>query len=136
MEIPQRCCVINNNKIICLKEHKSKFIFHNPEQKKVNCINVDGCAITEGPKCDHLLIDANSVEYFVELKGSDVKHALEQLETSIKKLGGESTSRYAFIISNKCPLIGTDIQNAKKKFKDKYQTTLIIKNTPCEYRHS
>lgn len=135
MAIPQQCCEIKNYKVITLHENRSIFNFYNPNRKNVTCVVVDGCAIINGPKCDHLLIDANLVEHFVELKGSDVKHALLQLERSIEQLG-VNTPRYAFVVSTKCPMIGADIQRAKKKFKVKYDTNLIIKNSPCEHSHS
>ena len=135
MDIPNRCCSIKNDRIIALKERRSTFHFLNPDRKNVKCIEVDGCAIVEGNKCEHLLIDSNNVEYFIELKGRDLKHALEQLEASIQQLG-ENSPRYAFVVSTRCPLTGTDIQNAKKNFKNNFGATLILKNLLCEYRHS
>lgn len=135
MTIPERCCSIKSDKIIPIREHKSLFHFLNPEEKQVKYIIVDGCAIVEGNKCDYLLIDSNSVEHFIELKGRDIKHALEQLETSIRQLG-KKKPRYAFIVSTRCPLSGTDIQNAKKKFNRDFGATLVIKNRFCEHSHS
>lgn len=135
MPISPRCCSIVTDQIIVLKESKSIFRFNNPERKKVKKIVVDGCAIVEGAKCDHLIIDSNSVEYFIELKGCDVKHALAQLEASIRQLG-ERMPRFAFIVSTRCPLTGNDIQIAKKRFRKCFNTELIIKNTPCEHTHS
>ena len=135
MIIPDKCSSTKSDKIIALKERRSSFHFLNPERKKVKCVKVDGCAIIEGDKCDYLLIDSNNVEHFVELKGPDLKHALAQLEASIRQLG-KNTPRYAFIVSTRCPLTGTDIQNAKKNFKNNFETTLIMKNLFCEHSHS
>lgn len=135
MAIPAQCSAMNNNKIIVLSENKSVFRFLNPAQNEVECIVVDGCVITEGIRCDHLLIDANGVEHFIELKGSDVKHALEQLGVSIQKLG-KNVPRYAFVVSTRCPIAGGDIQMAQKVFKKKYRADLIIKKSPCEHSHS
>lgn len=135
MPISSRCYSIITDQIIVLKENKSIFRFNNPERKKIKKIIVDGCAIIEGAKCDYLIIDSNSVEYFIELKGCDVKHALVQLEASICQLG-ERKPRFAFIVSTRCPLTGTDIQNAKKNFKNNFGTILEIKNLFCEHFHS
>ena len=47
----------------------------NPKRRNAEKIEVDGCAITEGPRCDWLVLlnDATShEEIYVELKGSDV----------------------------------------------------------------
>lgn len=134
--IPCRCISIKNDKIISLKENKSCFRFFNPERKEVKCILVDGCAITDGIRCDHLLIDANDSEHFIELKGRDITHAVEQLESSIRQLSTNKGLKYSFIVSTRCPLSGTDIQNFKKRFKQGYNSELIIKNLICEHTHS
>ncbi len=66
--IPFNCISVKNDKIISFKENKSCFRFINPEQKEVKCILVDGCAITDGIRCDHLLIDANDMEHFIDMQ--------------------------------------------------------------------
>ncbi len=134
--IPFNCISVKNDKIISFKENKSCFRFINPEQKKVKCILVDGCAITDGIRCDHLLIDANDTEHFIELKGRDIKHAVEQLKASIMQLSANRGMKYSFVVSTRCPLSGTDIQNFRKKFKQGYNSELIIKNLICEHTHS
>lgn len=48
---------------------------------------VDGYIITEGDKCDALILVKDGddfAEIFVELKGSDVRHAITQLEETLK----------------------------------------------------
>lgn len=134
--IPYSCICLKNDKIISLKENKSCFRFFNPERKEVKCILVDGCAITDGIRCDYLLIDANDTEHFIELKGRDITHAVEQLESSIKQLSTNKGLKYSFIVSTRCPLAGPDIQIFKKKFKQRYNSELIIKNLICEHTHS
>lgn len=136
MRIPDTCISISNEKIIPLKENKSCFRFLNPEQKDIRCILVDGCAITDGLRCDHLIIDANGMEHFIELKGHDISHAVKQLENSIQQLSPHKRTKYAFIVSTRCPSSGTDIQIFKKRFKQKYNSELIIKNLVCEHSHS
>ena len=74
----------------------------------------------------------NEQEIYVELKGSDVKHAVEQIATSIKQLTDNmqllKLCFIAFIASTRCPINSTEVQNIKKKFKKQYQAKLIIKN--------
>lgn len=51
---------------------------------------VDGCIITSGCKCDKLLLSKNPSDsatwfgHFIELKGTDVGHAIDQLEATIQ----------------------------------------------------
>jgi hypothetical protein len=83
-------------------------------------------------RCDYLVI-APGQEIYIELKGSNVKHAVEQLATTIehkhiKQLTDKSSLKLCFIASTRCPINSTEIQNLKKKFKQKYQAKLTIKN--------
>jgi len=72
----------------------------------------------------------NEQEVYIELKGSDVKHAVEQISRSIDLLACNchSVIKLCFIASTRCPINSTEIQNLKKKFRQKYNAKIIIKN--------
>lgn len=115
--------------------NRSKFRLENPKKSKIKVILVDNCVIKQGMRCDYLVIvpgkneSSDGQEIYIELKGSDVKHAVEQLATTIQKLTNNiSASKLCFIASTKCPINSTQIQNIKKKFKQKYKAKLTIKN--------
>lgn len=118
------------------KNNRSKFRLENSKKLDVRVIQVDDCVIKQGMRCDYLVIITPSndksfdgQEIYIELKGSDVKHAVEQLATTIQKLTSNmSLSKLCFISSTRCPINSTEIQNIKKKFKQKYQAKLTIKN--------
>ena len=91
-------------KIIKYEENKSKVTFHNLSQKEYECIRVDGCAITDGIRCDYLLRRSEEeLEYFIELTGRNVGHAIDLLRASIKQLSADVTNKAnkAFIITTK-----------------------------------
>ena len=76
---------------LVVSERKSRFYIDSEVNKSlIDKIKIDGFLdnSTEKPKCDYLFIYKNlqNVELtyvFVELKGTDVKHAVEQLDNSI-----------------------------------------------------
>ncbi len=126
-------------KIITCFENGRKVNFINNKQRKMQRIHIDGCIIPKGSTaCDylvrHVLAEPNA-EYFVELKGTDVKHAIEQLEASIKKLSkASSLIRYAIVVSTHShPAIRTDIQLGKKRLMNKYGFSLIVKSMKYEH---
>lgn len=131
--VPQICIQLKNDTIIKFEEKKSILYLSNPNKEKITCVQVDGCAIKNGTKCDHLY-EYNQEEHFLELKGSDIKHAVEQLKRSIHELSS-SAKVYAEIVSPRSSCIGNDIQLFKKEFKKmnvtfnihKTKTTLQIK---------
>jgi len=134
MNISNRCkTATSSSKIVC-EEKASKITFVNASHQEVIKILVDGCAITEGARCDYLVLNGQGKEHFVELKGSDVSHAVEQLEASINILSANPRSeKLCFIVSSRCPLLTTKIQDLKARFKKKYNATLIIKSRIYEH---
>lgn len=98
-------------------------------------IQVDGCAIKVGDKCDNLLkVDTQlGAEYFVELNGKDVGHALVQIEKSIEQLHDDISKVKAYIIpTNQAPALSTKVQKYKASLKKKYYAELVVKERFCE----
>ena len=103
-------------------------IFTNSARGLCQRIQVDGCAITEGIRCDNLLIDWNNNEYFVELKGSDVAKAIEQIMATIPRLHQAGANVRAFIVSTNCsPCYLTKLQRAQKQLNKLYSATLTVR---------
>lgn len=136
MEFKQACVKEVVDKLLVLEENKRKCLFLNPNRHPLMKIVVDGCQIVEGAKCDYLVIDHCGNEYFVELKGKDLPHAIEQLEKSIRQLSdmrdNAGKKKYAFIVASRHPANDTSIQRAKVVFKKKYNVELISKNVLLE----
>lgn len=121
---------------IVFEQNRRRVCFYNPNRQICKCVQVDGCAITEGIRCDNMLTSHDErCEYFVELKGTDVKHAIEQLRVSIQTLGEFTDDRSAYVVStNVAPALTTTIQRAKRDFRTKFQAELIIKEKQAEIR--
>ena len=69
-------------KIIVSKDagHQRKHIANNADLNRVSHYKIDGVVITEGPRCDFLLINEDKLSaYLIEIKGSDINKAVEQL---------------------------------------------------------
>jgi hypothetical protein len=131
------CGKETNDKIIVCEERGRRFIGQNDKGKPILKVEVDGCLEFNGKKCDWLLIDINgNIAYFIELKGSDIKHALLQLGNTIKIISNPINNDYikkefkkknAYIIIRHCPLNSPAIQKETKKFKKEYKTDLSVR---------
>lgn len=127
MKIPDKCICITTDSNIKFEEHKCAIFFTNPQRKTCSRICIDGCVITEGLRCDNLLIDWNGNEYFVELKGSDISHAIKQIEATIPLLHKAGAQIKAFIIhKSRSPQFTTEIQRAKKRLQQRYGDSTIL----------
>lgn len=116
--------------IIVMSENNRSIRFLNSQRLVYKKVLVDGGAVTTGIRCDYLLTSEDEhEEHFVELKGTDVKHAIKQLDTTILNLGEHSDDRHSYIVStNLAPALRTIVQKAKVDFKKKHKSTLDIKD--------
>ena len=142
MEFP-KCTIENKQRVISLRDARSKnsrakLVLNNPNELLVKVVEIDGCVITEGIRCDNLVILPNNHLIYVEFKGNDVKHAIQQIEATIDYVSRVCNSskklKFTCIIScNRCPLSSSDIQKQKVLFKKKYQSELLIKPGEIQY---
>lgn len=115
---------------ISVEEKQKVYSARNKEKQKVCLIRIDACLIEEGKKCDYLLLNCDSkVSYFIELKGNDMLHAVEQIDRSIDLLINK-ISEYAvnarIVLSRVYPpdLESNKYKKLKKKLK-KYNGTIL-----------
>ena len=77
----------SHQKIIVSSEHSKKHIAHNVHHSAVYQYRVDGDLIADSTRlrCDFLLENEDTKHaYLIELKGSNLDHAVEQIENTIK----------------------------------------------------
>ncbi len=127
------CTQITSVRLITFSENKSKLTLINVDRVVASRIKVDGCQITNGIRCDYLLI-AKDIEHFIELKGQDINHAIEQIISTIKTLSSNiaKNTKVSYVICTRSPLTSASIQNLQLKFKKHYNSKLIIKSSPLE----
>jgi hypothetical protein len=130
------CSEETKQKRIVCKEKGRTFTGLNKKGKPILKVEVDGCLKFEGNKCDWLLIDVcEDIAYFVELKGSEVKHALLQLKNTIKIISNpnnnyikqEFKKKNAYIVIWRSPMHSAKIQKEKIKFRRDFKTILTVK---------
>ena len=99
-----------------------KHIANNREKSLVYQYKIDGEAITVGPRCDYLVINEDlKTAYLIELKGSDLLKAAEQLDETAQKLSRELKDydlSYR-IVAHKCKTQATE-STAFRKYRRKW----------------
>tara|TARA_R110002020_G_scaffold240218_4_gene452910 strand:+ start:1360 stop:1770 length:411 start_codon:yes stop_codon:yes gene_type:complete len=131
------CTIKCKDKIIVFRDsgnNKCEMRFLNPNEREVSKIRVDGCKITEGKKCDFMLL-TDTEENYIEIKGKGVLYACEQIEETIKKLSSNTNHhpKNSFVVSTGTPKVSGKIQILKKKFKKSYSSSLKIQTRKCEF---
>lgn len=127
------CCrEESNKKIFVYQEHRSKLTLLNVDEAKSTSIIVDGCEINDNSiRCDFLHISKN-IERFIELKGQDLTHAIDQIKTTINRLSSNPITqpKICYIICVRSPLSSAQIQNYKLEFRKKFNSELQVRCTP------
>jgi hypothetical protein len=110
-------------------------MFENATRHNIDQIEVDGCAIVDGPRCDWLInVDKTQQSVFVELKGSNVPHAVEQLTHAHDGLREIRKPNVTWIInSQRCPLTSTEVQSLTIKLRKHKGVRLILRNSPVTF---
>lgn len=137
-DFKKECIEETDNALIKFEEKKKVLIFKNNKRQTLIKVQVYGCEITKGLRCDNLLVNKHTGdEFFVELKGVDVGHALEQLDQTMKQLSdqkckGKKVNAY-IVCTNISPKISFKRQAFIKKCKKIYGSSfdLIVKERRC-----
>lgn len=134
------CSFKSKKPIISFKDkgESRKIIFENPNKLEVIEVRVDGGLICgDMPKCDYMLYIPSGYKYkenYIELKGSDIRHAVEQITLTIKYLLKHASKtiqrqniRKGYIISRRVPKADTSIQTHKVRMKKDCNLDLVVR---------
>jgi hypothetical protein len=106
--------------IITCKENGKNYTYKNKSLDKITKYRVDGNLIKEeGKKCDFLLLNCKKKKaYFIELKGSDLYQAIDQITATIDRL---KIQQYDFTSIN-ARIVSTRDNTHRLKNDTKYLT--------------
>lgn len=129
------CTYKTKKKNIVCKENSRRFCIINKKEKNVEVGKVDGCLITGArERCDYYFDVENTLIFFVELKGCNIKKAISQIISSVNFFESKHSidTKIGIIVCSKVPRIGTDFQKAvltKQKALKKH--SLKIERPKC-----
>lgn len=108
-------------------EHHCKHIGDNPDRKYIRQIKVDGDVFPPGkePKrCDYLLLnDTDQTSYYIELKGSDIRTAMEQIDSTVSLIAPYETMFRRIILHKVRPHAIQD--SSVIKWKRRYNAVIV-----------
>lgn len=127
------CTICKDCPNFSLKENRS--CIYVSTQRDCRCIKVDGNLDDEitPNRCDYCIQDYKNGDcLFVELKGSDWRHAVTQIETTVKWFKKEImpfSAKDAYIVMSapRPPANDTVLQKEKISFRKKHGCVLNIK---------
>lgn len=156
------CTQICGTNVVCQDKgnRTSRVALQNNTDYEILKHHVDGCLIKNSEACDFLLeikktlstdkADSQKVEdfyyyeYYIEVKGSNLKKAYEQILATVPKLSkvkqeclkSKQHQRKGFISCTRVPQIDTTIQSLKSKAQRQYKMEITVKSGALEITHS
>lgn len=135
-----KCTTNSKQKIFVYQENRSKLTVYNAAQIDSYSTKVDGCSSKppdNQPKCDFKHDVLERFELYIELKGQDIKHAVEQIINTVIHLSQEPKKfpKFGFIVCTRNPLSSTEIQQYQHKLMKEYNMKLTIKSSPAEFKY-
>ncbi|MCC5069112.1 NIL domain-containing protein [Xanthomonas campestris pv. raphani] len=104
--------------------------FLNKENFSYTVVKFDGCVVKNAIACDWIIEKAGVGRLVVELKGSDVDHAAEQIAAALRFLqekGLKDLKVAALIICSRYPSIDTKVQRIKQRLARDYRAPVTVK---------
>lgn len=126
---------LEDRSILSVKENQAIYKLTLNEKRPMVQFCIDGYIVKTGPRCDKLIlvdnlaIESSWKEVFLELKGTDILHAVRQLETTIGNVLFRHPSNkefFARVVGSSFPSNGSrnSLEKAKIDFKKKYNCEL------------
>lgn len=113
----------DDRKAISVSDKKSatKYMLDNNSRLHHSLYRVDGALITDGNKCDYLLINCeNKRAYFIEIKGSDLNHAIDQIDAALTTLRKSIPNHTVYARIALTRVNGSDLKSIKYKKLQKW----------------
>lgn len=117
---------------IKFEECGRKLVISNPTNLPHERVQVDGCLVTNGLRADWILARSGVASLVIELKGTDVGHALSQVEATLAHCqanGNLEPKVGAVIICQQVPKALTSVQRAADKFRKNYGARLVVSSS-------
>ncbi|HIE5512656.1 TPA: hypothetical protein ACXNQL_001891 [Stenotrophomonas maltophilia] len=129
--IPVACVSNTSERIVKVAEARSTHAtFENDARAEYKLIRFDGCVINNALACDWIVEKAAVGRVAVELKGSDVKHAVDQIAAALQFLKNNGLTDLklgALVVCTRAPASDTTIQRLKEMLARKFNVPLQVK---------
>lgn len=137
--IDQSCVKIQNGSVVKIKDFSQEAKFKNDLKQDYKIISVDGCVIKTGLRSDFVVEFPSGRPVIVELKGSNVEHALKQVNaTADRGLADAWLAKPvgALIVASRLrPAALTIVQRSSRKYQLTFGGALKVSTSPKEWSH-
>jgi hypothetical protein len=134
-----RCTRKRKDPLIVVEEKGRRLVIENSTRRLIKVVTVDGCLINDKRiRCDYLF-EVNTADesvIYVELKGSDIDYAFNQLVATLGYCDTrhKTWSKECYIVASRVPRAGPKVQVLQVQMKQKHGATLRIYTQEAKIR--
>ena len=133
------CTETRTDSKIRVESHSQKAVFDNSDRAEIRIIDVDCWLAAEtGPRADRIVSKPDVVDIVVELKGKNIRHALDQISATCQRWRAARSSHKrmgGLVVFSRSPDNSADIADSKARFLKTHNIRLQLnKNNQTEYR--
>ena len=126
---------------IVIKENKRSARFRKADRDEVLIVHVDGGLITSGERADYIIAHPKVLDVIVELKGSDVSKAVNQIRATrpvwlFHELAGEQIGALVVRGQGVHPKTTASIDRWKREFRKTFKMKLQVETRNRDYEFS
>jgi hypothetical protein len=136
-EIKKNFFIKNTTAKIKVAENGKQAVFLNPDRNTYFVIQVDGVLIQNAVACDYVVSKEKLGDLVIELKGCDVNHAVDQIQSTAKYWEEKKLREgkiAALIVCSKYPRFDTKIAKFATAFAKQYKGPLHVVTKNQEYQ--
>lgn len=113
----------------------STLMLHNPQRLAVTTLEPEQFFPPGEQNCDYVFrVPDKPLDLYVELKGSNLPHALDQLTNTLRLLPPSTIPKECVVVVRRSPPNGdTQTQQRKLAFERRHKCKLITKTQHCDY---
>lgn len=120
---PDRCVKLCDRRpriVLRDRGERREYRAENPRRRLVTEIVVDGCCMVQETACDFLLLVDDDDAYLIELKGSDVSKAIQQIHATLDRFEKALQPRtiHARVVPTRVP-VPNYIATAEKELRNR-----------------
>lgn len=125
------CREVTKDSNVKVSEGARSAVFKNADREVYHRVRVDGCLIKNRISADFVVSRPGVGSVVVELKGTDVEHAVAQIDATIQHMRGCEKSKElgpfaGLVICARYPRFDTSLQRLTKNFVAKHKAPIHV----------
>ena len=133
------CCIVASDRLIKISSDGKHIVLKNSSKRNFLIVNIDGCLVTTGIRCDKAVRDDNKVDVLIEFKGGDIGHGSKQIVATAEFWIASAFNQrpiHGCLVTTNTPSFDASVQRAKIEMKKRFGGNFCLRKPGRAYSFS